>query len=92
MTAAPGPAPGDQPAVEDEDAWCWREAARLRREHPAWAIIWLTPAHEFRAYGRLPGARRDTALTAPTPTRLAALIGQAEQAARHSPTHPEDPA
>ena len=84
MIAAPGPAPGDQPAAEAADAWCWQEAARLRRELPHWVIIWLSPAHEFRAYGRLPGTRRDTALTAPTPARLAALIGQAEQAARRA--------
>jgi hypothetical protein len=92
MIAARGPAPGDHPAAQDDDAWCWREAARLRRELPHWVIIWLSPAHEFRAYGRLPGTRRDTALTAPTPARLAALIGQAEQAARHATTGPEDPA
>jgi hypothetical protein len=89
MTSA-GPAPGDQPAQGD-DGWCWQQAARLRREHPAWVIIWLAPAAEFRAYGRLPGARRDTALNASTPTRLAALIGQAEQAARHATTDAKDP-
>jgi hypothetical protein len=65
----------------DEDAWCWREAARLRGEHRGWVVIWLSAAHEFRACGRLPGARRDTVLPAATPARLAALIGQAEQAA-----------
>jgi hypothetical protein len=91
MIAAPGPAPADQPAAEDDDTWCRREAARLRHELPHWVIIWLPPAHEFRAYARLPGARRDTALTASTPARLAALIGQAEQAARHAPHDPEDP-
>jgi hypothetical protein len=41
---------------------------------------------------RLPGARRDTALTDPTPVGLAGLIGRAEQAARHAPAHPKDPA
>jgi hypothetical protein len=86
---APGPAPAGQPATDDRR--CWQEAARLRREHPAWVIIWLAPAAEFRAYGRLPGARRDTALTAPSPAGLAALIGQAEQAGRAT-TDPKDPA
>jgi hypothetical protein len=90
MTAAPRPAPGDQSTAEDHDAWCWREAARLRREHRGWVIIWLSPAHEFRAYGRLPGARRDTALSAGTPTLLATLIKQVEQAAGKTATHPED--
>jgi hypothetical protein len=73
------PASGDHFAAEDEDARCWREAARLRREHRSWVIIWLAPAREFRAYGRLPGARRDTALTAATAVDLAVLIGHAEQ-------------
>jgi hypothetical protein len=90
MIAAPGPALGDQPAAETQDAWCWREASRLRRELPHWVIIWLSPAHEFRAYARLPGARRDTALTAPTPARLAALIGQVERAAGRTPHDLED--
>lgn len=89
MIAAQGPALAGQPA-DDEDSWCWREAARLRRELPRWVIIWLSPAHEFRAYGRLPGARRDTALNAPTAARLAALIGQTEQAARRASRDLED--
>jgi hypothetical protein len=55
MIAPQGPAPGDQSA-EDEDTWCWREAARLRGEHRGWVVIWLSTAREFRAYGRLPGA------------------------------------
>jgi hypothetical protein len=86
---APGPAPGAQ-RPEDEDAWHWREARRLRREHAGWVVIWLAPAREYRAYGRLRGARRDTALSAGTATRIAALIGQAEQAAGGSTTRPED--
>jgi hypothetical protein len=77
---APGPAPGGQPA--GDDAGCWREAARLRREHPGWVVIWLARTGCYRAYRRLPGARRDTALTASTPADLAAQITRAEQAAR----------
>jgi hypothetical protein len=88
---APSPSLGAPPAAGDENAWCWREAARLRREHRAWVIIWLSPAREFRAYRRLPGARRDTALTASTPTRLAALIGQVEEAARRASRDPKEP-
>jgi hypothetical protein len=68
----------------------WREAAQLRHDHAGWAVIWLATAGEFRAYRRLPGARRDTALAAATAGDLAAQIGQAEQstrpaAARRSP-------
>jgi hypothetical protein len=68
-------------ARQDQDA-CWREAARLRAEHRNWIIIWLAPEHCFRAYTRLPGARRDTAISAATPGEMADLISQAEQAAR----------
>jgi hypothetical protein len=84
MTGRPGPAPGGPPAAGD-DAGRWREAARLRREHPRWIVIWLAPIRQFRAYARLPGARRDTALTACTPADLAAQITQTEQAGRRTP-------
>jgi hypothetical protein len=88
---APGPAPGEPPpaAVDDDDAGRWREASRLRREHPRWVVIWLAPIRQFRAYARLPGARRDTALTAPTPAGLADQISHAEQSAP-GPRYPKD--
>jgi len=88
MTGRPGPPPGDQPA--DDDAGQWREPARLRRDHPRWIVIWLAPIRQFRGYARLPGARRDTALTASTPDGLASLIGQAEQASRPAARPPKD--
>jgi hypothetical protein len=67
-------------ARQDEDT-CWREAARLRAERRSWIIIWLAAEQCFRAYRRLPGARRDTALSAATSAEMADLISQAEQAA-----------
>ena len=79
-----GPGAGQWPA--DDDA-CWQEAARLRREHPPWVVIWLASEHQFRAYRRMPGARRDTTLAASTPEELAALIAEAESA---SPSAPPD--
>jgi hypothetical protein len=90
MTDRPAPAPGNLPA-RDDDADRWREAARLRREHSGWIVIWLAPADCYRAYRRLPGARRDTALTAATPADLAAQITRAEQAARSPASHAKDP-
>jgi hypothetical protein len=66
----------------DADAGCWREAARLRREFRGWVVIWLASPAEYKAYRRLPWARRDTALSAATPGELAALITRAEQAGR----------
>ena len=68
-------------AARQDDDTCWREAARLRREHRGWIVIWLAPENCYRAYRRLPRARRDTALSAATPAEMATLIGQAEQAA-----------
>jgi hypothetical protein len=84
MTAA-GSAPGAQHAISDRDAGCWREAARLRREFRGWVVIWLAPAGQYKAYRRLPGARRDTALSAATAADLAAQISRAEQASRPHP-------
>jgi hypothetical protein len=70
--------PADTPPQSCTDAACWREAERLRAEHRGWIIIWLAPEQRYRAYRRLPGARRDTALSAATPAEMADLIGQAE--------------
>ena len=72
---------GQQGAVA-VDGERWQEAAQLRHDRPGWAVIWLAEAGEFRAYRRLPGARRDTALSAATADDLAAQIEQAEQSAR----------
>ena len=63
----------------------WREAARLRREHRGWIVVWLAPENCYRAYRRLPGARRDTALSAANPAEMASLIRQAELAATARP-------
>jgi hypothetical protein len=68
-------------AARQDDDTCWREAARLRREHRGWIVIWLASENCYRAYRRLPGARRDTALSAATSAEVAAQIGQAGQAA-----------
>ena len=62
-----------------DDADCWKEAARLRREHPGWVVIWLGRTREYRAY-RLSQARRDIALAAQAPEDLDAKIRQAERA------------
>jgi hypothetical protein len=77
------PGPGSQ-ARQEEDA-CWREAARLRAEHRGWIVIWLASRNCFKAYRRLPGARRDTALSAATAGQMADLIGRAEQATTARP-------
>jgi hypothetical protein len=61
-----------------DDADCWKEAARLRREHPGWVVIWLASTREYRAY-RLSQARRDIALTAQVPEGLETQIRQVER-------------
>lgn len=86
MTRARRPAPGGMtPGGTDGDAQRWQQAARLRAEHRGWIVIWLASGNCFRAYRRLPGARRDTALSAATRAEMADLIGQAEQAAAARP-------
>ena len=79
--AMPDPAAGRRGAVV-VDGERWREAAQLRHDHAGWAVIWLAAEGEFRAYKRLPGARRDTALSAATASGLAVQIEQAERSAR----------
>jgi hypothetical protein len=80
VTPGPGQVSQAPPAHPDSDADRWREAARLRSEFRGWIVIWLAPESQFRAYRRLPGARRDTALSAATPAGLAVQISQAGQA------------
>jgi hypothetical protein len=70
---------------DDQDQRRCAEAVQLRQEHPGWIIIWLHAYSQFRAYRRLPGTRRDTVLSAPTDSDLAAQIKQAEQRARTPP-------
>lgn len=78
MSDSGSPPSGLAGTVGDADRW--REAARLREEFRGWIVIWLAPEKEFRAYRRLPGTRRDTALAAPASEDLAEKIRLAEQA------------
>jgi hypothetical protein len=71
------PATGQEQQGDDA---CWGEAARLRAEHRGWVVIWLASDRRYKAYRRMRGARRDTALSAATASEMAALIVQAEQA------------
>jgi hypothetical protein len=73
------------------DAQRWQQAAQLRAEHRRWIIVWLAPENCFRAYRRLPGSRRDAALSADTCGQMADLIAQAEQAPRTPPSCKERP-
>jgi hypothetical protein len=72
--------PGRGSQARQEEHACWREAARLRSQFRGWVVIWLAPQNCFRAYRRLPGARRDSALSAATAGQMADLIGRDEQA------------
>jgi hypothetical protein len=74
------------PRADADDAGRWREAARRRRGNPKWVVVWLARIDCYRAYRRLPGARRDTVLTARTPGELATQISQAEHAAAPAST------
>jgi hypothetical protein len=62
----------------------WREAWRVRREHPSWAVLWSAPADRYVAYRRS-RKHRGTIVTAVTPAGLTAQIEQAEQRERAGP-------
>lgn len=64
----------------DNSAVRWGEAARLRREHRGWAVVWQATFAEFRAYRHLPGTQGMTVLTAATSQEIAAQIREAERA------------
>jgi hypothetical protein len=82
-TAAPGGPPQD-------DTACWREAERLRRDHPGWVVLWLARLRQYRAY-HISRARHATTLTAPTPGDLAAQISATEQTTSPRPApHAQD--
>jgi DNA-binding LytR/AlgR family response regulator len=57
----------------------WREAWRIRRAHPRWAVLWAAPANQYQAF-RLSRRHRDVVLAAATPEELTAQIEAAEQA------------
>jgi hypothetical protein len=81
MTSSP-PGPHDQaPDTADQDAQHMQAAARLRRQHLGWVVVWAAPLRRYTATP-LFRAPRSTHLTAATPGELAALMDQVEQAAR----------
>ena len=88
-------APGTESQASSEtsvDHGCWREAARLRREHRGWIVVWLARDNCYRAYRRMPGARRDSALSAPTAGDMAKRIKQADKAAARRARRAQHPA
>jgi hypothetical protein len=85
MSRPGGSIPNHEAGQEDEkDAQRWQEAKQLRQEHCGWIVIWLAGQAEFRAYRRMHGARRDTALNAATASDMKTQIAQVEQA-QHAP-------
>jgi len=83
MSVPASTAPGDTPHQEnDADAKAWREAKELRQEYRGWIVVWLAAESEFRAYRRLPGTHRDTALHATTARDIAVQITEAEERQR----------
>ena len=57
----------------------WREAWRIRRAHPSWAVLWAAPANQYQAF-RLSRRHRDAVLAAATPEELTVQIEDAERA------------
>jgi hypothetical protein len=83
MTAALPPAAGSVLAGDD-DAARWREAARVRGEHPGWIVLWLACLGQYRAYPLVQDRHR-AIVTAADPGDLAAMIARAEQASPRRP-------
>jgi hypothetical protein len=85
VTSALPPVTGSGPAgSDDDDAARWREAVRLRGEHPGWIVLWLAYLQQYRAYPLVQDRHR-TIMTAAVPEDLATLIRQAEQASPRRP-------
>jgi hypothetical protein len=68
----------------DDDADRWREAIRLRKEHPGWIVLWLDRLQQYRAYPLVQNRHRKI-MTAPDPADLATLIQQADLASARKP-------
>jgi hypothetical protein len=71
----------DSPSPRADDEQDVQAAIRLRRQRPEWVVVWSAPLRRFSA-SPLFRAPRAAHLTAPTISELAALMDQAEQAAR----------
>ena len=69
----------DSPCADDQENV--QAAIELRRQRPQWVVVWSVSLRRFSA-SPLFRAPHGTELTAPTITELAALMDQAEQAAR----------
>ena len=57
----------------------WREAWRIRRAHPRWAVVWAAPASQYQVF-RLSRRHRDAVLAAAAPEELTVQIEDAERA------------
>ena len=82
--SSPGPiaaSPETTADDDDDDAVRLQAAARLRRQHTRWVVIWVADKEHYGAWP-LFRAPRGTALTAETPEQMEAQINQVEQAAR----------
>ena len=80
MSAAPQTSPVTGAGAND-DASCRQAAAKVRRERPAWVVIWVARTSRFRAWP-LFRAPHGTGLTATTPDDLITQMLQVEQAAQ----------
>lgn len=81
MRPEPGGHDRDGQSAAADDAGRRREAARIRREHPGWVVIWAARSGRYCAYP-LFRAPRGTVLTEAAPDELAAQMDRIQQAAR----------
>jgi hypothetical protein len=75
-------AAGSAPAP-DHDMACHQAAKELRLQHPRWVVLWISGTGRYHGYPLW--TQRSVIVTAEQPAELAALMEQAEQAARRPP-------
>ncbi len=79
--AAAGTSPAaDRALMPGHDAACHQAARELRLQHPRWIVLWISGTGRYHGYPLW--TQRSLVLIAEQPAELAALMEQAEQAAR----------
>lgn len=77
------PAAAGSARAPDHDMASHQAAKDLRRQHPRWVVLWISGTGRYHGYPLW--TQRPVIVTAEQPAELAALMEQAEQAARRPP-------
>ena len=88
LPRAPAAAGTGSALAPDHDEACHQAARELRLQHPRWIVLWISGTDRYHGYPLF--TQRPVILTAGQPAELAALMEQAEQAARRPPAPPRN--